>query len=58
MASMAGLGRVGIDTVTSVGTGLREARVARAFSRPVSSAGGWMPRARSRRSVMASLAPR
>ena len=55
---MAGLGRVRIDTVTSVGTGLREAKVARAFSRPVSSAGGWMPRARSRRSVIASLAPR
>ena len=43
---------------TSVGIVERAARVASAFSSPVSRAGGWMPRARSRRSVIASLAPR
>ena len=37
---------------------LRAASVARAPSSPTSSAGGWMPRARSRSSTMASLAPR
>ena len=54
----AGWAASGSTPSPSVGTELRAARVARAFSRPVSSAGGWMPRARSRRSVMASLAPR
>ena len=55
---MAGVGRVGRSTESSVGTALRAARVARAPSRPMSSAGGWMPRAMSRSSVIASLAPR
>ena len=41
-----------------MGTALRAASVASAPSRPMSSAGGWMPRAMSRSSAMASLAPR
>ena len=46
------------STVSSVGTALRAARVASAPSSPMSRAGGWMPRAMSRSSAMASLAPR
>ena len=46
------------STESSVGTALRAASVASAPSSPMSSAGGWMPRAMSRSSAMASLAPR
>jgi hypothetical protein len=55
---MAGVGRSSRATVSSVGIVLRAARVDRAPSSPTSSAGGWIPRARSRSSTMASLAPR
>ena len=55
---MAGVGRVCRSTDSSVGTALRAAKVASAPSSPMSSAGGWMPRAMSRSSAIASLAPR
>ena len=58
MVSIAADGRSGRSTTSSTGRSLRAARVASAAPRPWSSTGGWMPRARSRSSVMASLAPR
>ena len=55
---MAGVGRVCRSTLTSVVTDYVLASVASVPSRPTSRAGGWMPRAMSRSSTMASLAPR
>ena len=55
---MAGAGRGPMSAVTDAGIALLAARVASALGRPLSSAGGWMPRARSRRSASASTALR
>ena len=55
---MAGAGRVPMPALTVTGIALLAASVASALARPLSSTGGWMPRARSRRSASASTALR
>ena len=58
MVSIAADGRSGMSVTSSTGTALRAARVASASARPLSSTGGWMPRARVRSSAIASMARR
>ena len=58
MVSIAGAGRVAMSAVTDAGIALLVASEASALARPASSTGGWMPRARSRRSASASTALR
>ena len=58
MVSIAGVGRTGMLTSSSTGIALSAASEARASASPLSSTGGWIPRARVRRSPSASLAPR
>jgi hypothetical protein len=55
IVSIAADGRSGTSTTTSTGTSLLAARLISAAPRPPSSAAGWMLRARSRSSVMASV---